>query len=177
MLTGCQMRFYLCAISIACLVYDLTYRELTRCHSDGWLTGYKLFFLLAATKSVVSYLCVTLNVLSEKIRDLQYFAISTTGTGETLALCREKRISCRDLNEGNGYYTKSEFGHPREIPFNPNEDYEHVPVFWCCFTIVFACYNTLHLLCSPVIAAFAFGLPMLALYWGVFRIAQVILYY
>ncbi|KAJ7983632.1 hypothetical protein DPEC_G00374860 [Dallia pectoralis] len=165
-------RLYFLSVSIVYLLYDLTPGDLTQ-RNAAWLAGYKVLFLAAAVKSVTSYVCLELNAVVERTRQLQCSALSTTSKGETLALYREERRL--DSVSASARYCKQAFGHVERIPFNPHDQYEQAPVFWCSLMTLLALYNTAHLLLVPMAYAspLFFGTPTYVLYRVALRITQV----
>lgn len=163
-------------ISLSC-VY-LTYTILTgtpETTSETWLNGYKIFFILAGTKSLLSYVHLELKKLSETIKQLQYSAIATTGKAEVLALCREERAL--HSNSVGARYSGGSFRYQKEIPFVNLDEYNQAPVFWYILSLLLLCYNTAHLACAAVTDAspLFFGVPAIAVYWGLIRFTQIIL--
>lgn len=167
-------RLYFLFISIVYLSYDLARGDLTPRNSI-WLAGYKVIFLIAAVKSVTSYVCLELNTLLERTRQLQCSALSTTSKGEVLALYREERLSDSDSAEAR--YSKQAFGHGEQIPFNPHDQYNPAPVFWCSLMSFLVLYNTAHLALVPFsyTSPLFFGTPAYVLYWGAMRTSQMML--
>lgn len=167
-------RLYFLFISIVYLSYDLAWGDLTLRNSI-WLAGYKVIFLVAAVKSVTSYVCLELNTLLERTRQLQYSALSTTSKGEVLALYREERLSASDTAEER--YSKQAFGHGEQILFNPHDQYNPAPVFWCSLMSFLVLYNTAHLALVPLsyTSPLFFGTPAYVLYWGAMRTSQMML--
>ncbi|KAK5616144.1 hypothetical protein CRENBAI_016619 [Crenichthys baileyi] len=58
-----------------------------------WTTGYKILLLIAASRSLLTYIYWELNILLGRIREFQSTALSTTSKEETSASFREERIS------------------------------------------------------------------------------------
>lgn len=168
-------RLYLLSISIVYLSYDLAAWGNLPPRTSIWLTGYKVIFLIAAIKSVTSYIHLELNTLLERTRQLQHSTVATTSKGEVLALYKEERLSDSDSIEAR--YSKQAFGHRNEIPLNPYDRYNPAPVFWCCFMTVLVFYNTAHLALVPLSHTLPlfFGTPAYVFYWGAVRTTQIVL--
>ena len=165
--------YFLC-ISIVYLSYNLAREDLTR-RNELWLVGYKMIFLIAAVKSLTSYVTLELDTLLERTMQLQYSALSTTSKGEVLALHREERLSESDSVESR--YSKQAFGHGEQILFNPHDQYNPGPVFWCSLMGFSILYNTAHLALVPLsyTSPLFFGTPAHVLYWGAMRTSQMML--
>lgn len=84
---GFQVKIKMSVIGL-CSVYAM-WTLVTAPALDDWYYRYRILFLLAELKAMWSYCTVELKMLSEKIRQLQYSAVATTGKAEVLALCRE----------------------------------------------------------------------------------------
>ena len=169
------IRLYLLFISILALSYDLALGTVTPGNAM-WFAGYKVIFLVAAVKSITSYVCMKLNGLLEMARQLQYSALSTTSKGEVFALYREER-TCASDNTTPVRYTKAACGYKQRILFNPHDRYDPPPVFWCTFTTFVILYNTAHLALVPLscTSPLFFGAPACVLYWGIVRTSQILL--
>lgn len=169
-----EIRLYLLFISILTLSYDLALGNLTS-RNTIWFAGYKVIFLVAAVKSITSYLCMELNSLLEMTRQLQYSALSTTSKGEVFALYREERMSASDSAPVR--YSKAAFESKQQILFNPHDQYNPAPVFWCTLMTFLVLYNTAHLALVPLsyISPLFFGMPAYVLYWGIMRTTQIML--
>lgn len=156
------------------LSYDLALGDLTPMDSV-WLSGYKLIFLVAAVKSVTSYVCLELDTIVERTRQLQCSAVSTTSKGEALALHIEERLSQCDSTEVR--YSKRSFGHGDQILFHPHDQYNPPPVFWCSLTALLLLYNTAHLAIVPVsyTSPLYCGAPAFVLYWAAMRATTMVL--
>ena len=129
-----------------------------------WHTGYKVIFLVAGIRSVISHVDLEMKTLLEKTRQLQCSALSTTTRGDVLSLYREERLYDPDaLNYGKGKPS--------------HDDYNRGTVFWCSTITVLIIYNTCHLAIVPLsyTSPLLFGTPMYVLYWGAMRTAQMLL--
>lgn len=168
------IRLYFLFLSTVYLSYDLTRGDVTQTRSHAiWLSGYKVFFLLAALTSVTSYVSLELNTLLESTTRLQWSALATTSKSDVLALYREERLS--DPASVDARYSKEAFGHCEQILFNPHDQYNPAPDFWCSFTVFSVLYNTAHLALAPLsyTSPLFFGAPAYVLYWGAMRMTQI----
>lgn len=164
-------RLYFIFMSMVYLSYDLRRGGLTQ---RNWLTGYKIIFLVATVKSIVSYVHLELNTLLERTRQLQSSALSTTTKGEVFALYREERLSD---HSAESRYSKQALGHGEQILFNPYDQHQPPPVFWCSLMMLLILYNTAHLALVPLsyISPLLFGTPAYMLYWVAMRTSQMML--
>lgn len=150
---------------------DLLGRGLTP-STSFWHTGYKVIFLVAGIRSVITHIDLEMNTLLEKTRQLQCSALSTTTRAEVLSLYREERLYDPDaLSYGEGT--------PLHVDnaLTPHDNYNRGPVFWCSMITVLLIYNTAHLAMVPLsyTSPLLFGTPMYVLYWGAMRTAQMLL--
>lgn len=160
---------YLLSVCIAYLSYDLTLGTcLARQRNSIWLAGYKVIFLVAAVKSLVSYVRLRLNILLDGTRRLQCSALSTTSKGEVLALYREERRAVPENSRA--------LGRAERPPFDPRERHRPASVFWCSLVAFSILYNTAHLALVPLsdTSPLFFGTPAYVLYWGALRTSRVI---
>lgn len=167
-------RLHFLSLSIVCLCYNLALWGLIE-GNFVWLSGYKVMFLLAAVKSLTSYVCLELNTLLERTRQLQCSALATTCKGEVLAMYREEKLSAS--NSVQERYSKTAFGHDEQIQFTPHDQYNLAPVFWCSLMTVMVLYNTAHLALVPLsyTSPLLFGTPAYVLYWGAMRTTWIML--
>lgn len=144
---------------------DLTTTTTTTTGDETWLVAYKVIFLIAAVKSLASYVVLELDAMLERTRQLQYSALSTTSRGEALAQHREER------------WAERAFGHCERTLFNPQDRHNPDPVFWCTLTGFLILYNTAHLALVPLscTSPLFFGTPAHVLYWGAVRASQMML--
>lgn len=167
-------QLYFVSFSIVYLSYDLALGDLVAINSM-WLAGYKLIFLAAAVKSVTSYVCLKLDTIVERTRQLQCSAVSTTSKGEALALHREERLSQVDSPEVR--YSNRAFRHGGQILFHPYDQYNPPPVFWCTLVALLLLYNTAHLAIVPMsyTSPLFCGAPAYVLYWAAMRATTMML--
>lgn len=165
------VRIFILCITVLSLSCDLATGEL-RENNSIWLCGYKVIFLVAAVKSLTSYVCLKRNTLLERTKQLQCTAVSTTSRGEVLALYREERRVRAD-NANDPYIQASERGKP--ILFNRYDRYRPAPVFWCTLTSCLLLFNTAHLALLPLEYAspLFFGAPAFFIYWLTMRTCQL----
>lgn len=159
-------------VSILYLAFDLTQGDLTRGNSI-WLAGYKAIFLAAAFKSTIAYLRLELNVLIERVRQLQCLALSSTSGGEVFALYREERLS--NPHRVEACCRERAFAHCERISWESYGD--PTRVFWCSLSAFLVLYNTAHLALTPLlyVSPLFFGTPAYVLYWGAVRTIRTLL--
>lgn len=167
-------RLHLLLFSIVYLSYDLALWGLLE-GDFVWLSGYKVILLVAAVKSFTSYAGLEVNTLLARTRHLQCSALATTCQSEVLALYREDKLSASNIAKER--YSKTAFGLGEQIPFNPYDQHNPAPVFWCSLVAVMVLYNTAHLALVPLSCTLPllFGTPAYVLYWGAMRTTSIML--
>lgn len=176
-MSHCQgKRFYFLLFSMVCLAYDLELQGLLE-GNIVWLSGYKVIFFVAAVRSLTSYLCLDLNTLLERTRQLQYSTLATTCKGEVLALYREAKHCPTASNGAKEHHSMRAFGHGEQTQFTPHDKQRAAPVFWCSLMTVMVLYNTAHLALVPLsyTSPLLFGTPAFALYWGAMGIPWIVM--
>lgn len=142
---------------------------------DPWVTGYKIFFVVAAAKSALSGAHLRLFSWSEQAEKLQYATLATTANGEELALSREDRFSKAVSSDTRR--ASRDCHSKKRADIAPCDRFDPVPVFWPSFAIALLLYNTIHLALSPMshVAPLLFGAPAFVGYWGVVRLVDILL--
>lgn len=169
------LRFYVIYISAVYAIHSLARDELQP-QRDSWLTGYKILFVVAAVKSLLSYTHLRLFSLSEQAKKLQFATLATTGNGDELALSREDRFS--KTVDTDTRRTARGCDYKNHVVFTPYDRSNPAPVFWSSFAIVLLVYNTIHLALTPSthVTPLFFGTPAFVGYWGVVRLLQILLH-
>lgn len=165
-------RVYIISLFTLYLIYKVGH-EVSQQTLDYWVIGYRLIFLVAGVRAIISHVSLELNTFLDTARELHYSVLSTSTNSEVLAHYREGRLTHPDTGGTSCIRLTDRYGELTSL--NPYNSESLLSVFWCTLVSILLVYNTFHLILAPLadLTPLLFGAPAYLMWHGLSRTVRI----